>query len=107
MSGISDSNFPEFDRVAAELRAKGFEVISPAEIDQPVSQWTACMRNDIAELVKADTIALLEGWENSAGAGLEITIASALEMDIVDAYTLEPIELSVQVDIKDRKQVEA
>lgn len=104
MSGISDFNFPEFDRVAAELRAKGYEVISPAEIDQPVKQWTACMRNDIPELLKADTIALLKEWDSSAGARIEVAIAWSLGMNIVDAYTLEPIELHMEVKIEPRIQ---
>lgn len=105
MSGISDFNFPEFNRVATELREKGYEVINPAEIEQPVLQWSDCMRNDIAELVKAGTIALLKGWENSAGSGMEITLSSALGIEIIDAYTLEPMDIDVTVDIKDRKKV--
>jgi nucleoside 2-deoxyribosyltransferase len=100
MSGISDYNFPEFERIANQLRGQGYEVISPAEIEQPVKTWAACMRNDIPELMKADTLALLRSWESSSGAGLEIAIAVALHMPIVDAYTLEPIELNVNVDIK-------
>ncbi|KIL35199.1 hypothetical protein SD71_16055 [Cohnella kolymensis] len=100
MSGIENLNFPEFNRIAQQLRGLGHKVINPAEVDQPVKEWSACMRNDIAELMKADTLALLKGWETSSGAGVEISIAAALKMPIVDAYTLEPIELNVNVDIK-------
>ena len=35
MTGIPNFNFPKFDRVSAELRANGYEVVSPAELDSP------------------------------------------------------------------------
>lgn len=101
MTGLPEFNFPEFHRIAAELRAKGYEVINPAEIEQPDKSWGACMRRDIVELMRADTVALLKGWEQSAGAGLEITIAGALGMECVDAYTLEPMDLAVEVRINE------
>ena len=102
MSGIPEYNFPAFNAAAARLREMGYGVINPAEIEQPDIAWGVCMRNDITELMRADTVALLPGWENSAGSGLEITIALALGMDILDAHTLEPIGLDVNVDIKSK-----
>ena len=44
--------------------------------------WEACMRSDIAELVKCDAIQLLHGWENSKGATLEHHIAERLGLQI-------------------------
>lgn len=105
MTGLPNLNFGEFERVAKQLYEKGYEVINPADLKQPDKSWETCMRVDIAELVKADTIALLNGWQESKGARLEVTIAKALGMQIVDAYTLEPIDLEVSVDIKVRGEV--
>jgi nucleoside 2-deoxyribosyltransferase len=104
MSGIEELNFPHFNEVAAELRAKGYTVINPAEIDQPDKTWEACMKRDIAELMKADTLALLDGWQKSAGAGLEVVIAAALKIEIVSAYSLEAIAIDVKVAINEQKE---
>jgi hypothetical protein len=92
MTGIEEFNFPAFHSAATDLRAKGFEVISPAEIEHPIQTWEACMRNDIRELMRADKVAVLPGWEKSKGAKIEVQLASALGMDIIDAYTWEAIE---------------
>lgn len=81
MTGIPDLNFPAFHAAAASLRASGFEVVNPAEINaDPSAGWSACMREDIAQLVTCQAIALLPGFERSKGATLERHIALALEM---------------------------
>lgn len=81
MSGLPSLNFPAFHAAAAALRAKGHEVVNPAEINvDPSTGWEACMRADIAQLVTCDGIALLPGWERSRGATLEHHIATALGM---------------------------
>ena len=84
MTGLPDLNFPAFNRAAAILRAAGYEAINPAEINpDPTAGWEACMRADIAELVKCDGVALLPGWERSRGASLEAHIAHSLGMRLV------------------------
>lgn len=89
MSGIVDHNFPAFHAAAKRLRAKGFTVINPAEINADavdvVRPWAWYMRRDIAELVKCHTIYLLPGWENSKGAMLERHIAERLGMHVIYA----------------------
>ena len=84
MTGLPDLNFPAFHAEAARLRALGYEVSNPAEINpDPTAGWEACMRADIAELVKCDGVALLPGWERSRGASLEAHIAHNLDMRLV------------------------
>lgn len=93
MTGLANLNFPAFHREAARLRAEGFEVVNPAEINggadelvamagmddrQLAAHWRECMRNDIRELVSCDAIVMLPGWEHSRGATLEHHIAKAL-----------------------------
>ena len=81
MTGLKDLNFPAFHKAATSLRARGYEVVNPAEINpDPAAGWEACMRADIAALVTCERIALLPGWENSRGAKLEHHIATALGM---------------------------
>ena len=98
MSGLPNLNFPAFHREAARLRAEGFDVVNPAEINggadelvamtgmddlQLAAHWRACMRNDIAQLVTCDAIVMLPGWERSRGATLEHHIAKALGIAVV------------------------
>lgn len=83
MTGLPLLNFPAFNAAAAEYRAKGLEVINPVEINpDPAAVWEDCMRKDIAELMKCDSIILLPGWEKSNGATLERHIAVKLGMTI-------------------------
>jgi hypothetical protein len=82
MSGIVDNNFPAFHRAAAQLRASGLDVVSPAEI-QEAGTWELCLRADIRELCTCDAIALMPGWENSKGANLELHVAHRLGMEVM------------------------
>lgn len=79
MTGLPDLNFPAFRTEAARLRALGWEVINPAEInpDKHLS-WRECMMTDIAALVFCDAVQLLPGWDTSKGATLEHHIADRL-----------------------------
>lgn len=81
MTGLPALNFPAFHAAAAKLRADGYEVVNPAEINSdPNAGWNACMRQDIAQLVTCDEIALLPGWERSRGATIEARLAADLGM---------------------------
>ena len=90
MTGLPDNNFPSFHSAAAALRACGYEVVNPAEIDPGVSAdivgekafWQACMRADIRALCECEALALLPGWERSKGAHLELHLAHRLDMQI-------------------------
>src|SRR5215469_10772815 len=97
MSGVPQYNIPLFDRVAKELRAKGYNVVSPAELDSPEMRkqamtsergnipdgswttgetWGSCLARDV--LILSDTgiqgIVLLPNWSASRGASLESTV---------------------------------
>lgn len=104
MTGIEDFNYPAFHAAAKALRARGYAVINPAEAfggDQALS-FDTYMRYDLTCLLKdCDTIVVLDGWEKSPGAVLEVSVASALGYGILklvegqDAYadgvTLESV----------------
>lgn len=84
MTGYEGLNFPAFHAEAARLRALGFDVVNPAEINvDPQANWHACMRADIAQLVTCEEIHMLPGWQSSRGAMLELYLARSLEMEIV------------------------
>lgn len=84
MSGLPDHNFPAFNREAERLRAIGHEVINPVDINpDPGTSWHECLRNDLSALLGCDTLALLDGWEHSNGAHLELHMAHRVGMKIV------------------------
>lgn len=88
MTGLPDFNRPAFHAAAAALRAAGYEVINPAELDEsePITDpdgpnaWPRYMRRDIPHLCKCDALALLPGFSASRGAMLERELALAINM---------------------------
>lgn len=86
MTGLPELNFPAFHAEAARLRALGFEVVNPADLNpEPETGWHECMRNDLKALLDCDALALLDGWQQSAGAHLEMHVAHRVGMEIVIA----------------------
>lgn len=88
MSGMPDLNFPAFHRAAAKLRASGYDVVNPAEMDEADTspkEWHEYLRRDLIEMLqrRCTHIALLPGHENSKGATLELTVAKALGMEVM------------------------
>lgn len=89
MTGYAELNFPAFHAEAARLRAIGFEIVNPAEINaDPTAGWLDCMRADIKQLVDCDGVALLPGWAQSRGANLEEHVARALGLRVFQAAHL-------------------
>ena len=112
MTGIPRFNLPAFDAAAVELRACGYEVISPGELDDPVVRqmewdspdgsplakvgtWGSFLARDV-QLLADDgirAIFVLPGWESSRGARLETFVAFLLDMPILSLATNEAVPL--------------
>lgn len=82
-------NFPAFEEGAKVLRAMGHDVISPAEHDiacgfDPCSETLdgfdlkAAFRWDLEQVMAADAVVCLPGWEKSKGATAEASVAVAI-----------------------------
>jgi hypothetical protein len=88
MTGYPDFNYPAFRKAATVLRMQGLEVFDPSECfdgDQGLSK-EVYMREDIAAVLKASIVVVLDGWEQSSGARLEVEVAKAIGVP-VESYT--------------------
>lgn len=107
MTGIPEFNFPAFNAAAAMLKAKGHEVFNPAQrdierhggVDISAGNTTGdttkaakdhgfslrdALRDDTNFITTQGTgIYMLEGWEYSAGAFAEWSLARALKIKIM------------------------
>lgn len=85
MTGYPEYNYPAFIKAEEELRKMGYtKIINPAKIDHPDTDWSNCMRRAITELMKADAVVLLPGWNHSKGANIEVKLAINLGMPVID-----------------------
>lgn len=80
MTGYVQYNYPAFHAAAKELRGLGFDVSNPAEhFDGDLTlPYATYLKAAIQALIECQAIFLLEGWERSRGANLELGIARAL-----------------------------
>jgi hypothetical protein len=112
MTHVPQFNFPAFDDAAADLRARGIDVTSPAELDDEEVRRAALASPDgapgsgspngetwgdfLARDVKliaddVDGIVVLDGWERSRGARLETFVARLSGKPILRYPTLQPV----------------
>ena len=109
MRGYPLFNFPAFDAARDAWLARGWTVISPADMDREldgldptnINTDSACsdaakpfshyMRRDIQALLRSTAIAFLPGWEKSVGANVERVVAGALNLEMYDALTFERV----------------
>jgi Domain of unknown function (DUF4406) len=86
MTGMPDYNYPAFRATAEGLRAAGYEIECPAENDPPESGlWADWLRLGLAQVLRSDGIATLDGWQESRGARLEVHVATELGMPVRDS----------------------
>lgn len=112
MTGYPQFNFPAFDIVAADLRKRGFKIVSPAELDDPKTRkaalaspdgapgsgtsngetWGDFLARDVKLIAdKVNGIVVIAGWQNSKGARLETFIAFLCGKPIVHYPTLHKV----------------
>lgn len=103
MSGITLFNFPAFDEASAALKAKGFAVISPADLDREAGfdplkgdsrkgfDMEACIRRDVEAVLTCDAVVLLPGWDRSKGCAAEIALAKWADKEVLLYPSMQPI----------------
>lgn len=94
MTGLPLHNFPAFEAAAASLRAAGHLVLSPHEktlcdgFDPKLSEddnafdLRAALLWDCEAVASCEAVALLPGFESSAGAAMEVALAIALGLPV-------------------------
>lgn len=86
MTGMPKHNFPAFFKAAKSMRAKGYKIVNPAELEmvKPICKtWEQCLRRDLIHILKrCYAIATLPGWKTSRGAQLETSVAKQLDMPV-------------------------
>ena len=95
MTGYKDFNHPHFNEIANDLRSYGYNILNPAENDggDTSKSWDYYLKMDIRQLTECDAIAVLKGWEKSKGAKLEVHVARTLGYDVLDAYTMNALDI--------------
>lgn len=128
MSNIAQFNYPAFIAAAAALRDAGYEVVSPAELDNPDDRaaalaspdghmlnytsgtgksWGDFLSRDVKLLADdgIEAIVVLPGWEKSRGARLETFVGS--RMCGMPIYLYEPKWLPHMDRVPDTALIEA
>lgn len=83
MTGLPEFNYAAFNEAAEELRAAGFTVLNPVDVDiadatEGERTWQWYMRRTLKMMLDADAIATLPGWRNSKGASIEVDTADRI-----------------------------
>jgi hypothetical protein len=83
MTGLPEFNRPAFFTAAEHLNDAGYVVVNPARRDvDPAKTWADYMRDGIRDVLDVEGVAVLDGWEGSRGARLEVAVAHALGMPV-------------------------
>lgn len=95
MSNYPEHNYPLFRAVGTILKAMGFEVLDPSRPDQEGSEKrprAELMKEDVQMVSRSKVIVLLDGWEKSDGACLEVANARDTGMQVLQ-LSLTPVDL--------------
>jgi len=98
MSGEPNNGFDLFNAEASRLRALGYEVVNPAELEvRDTEGWLDWMARDILALKECQGIALLHNWLVSPGAQMEFIAAKREGLRILMANSIQSTELPEDV----------
>ena len=92
MTGMPGNNYEQFNAKAKQLRAMGWNVVSPAEMDLEVGlspdreysmdDYRMACKRDLKALEDCDAIYMMHGYETSPGASWEWAYAKLHGKDI-------------------------
>lgn len=84
MTGLPGYNYPAFHAAERSLRDffQAKHIINAAKLNKAGTSWKKCLVNDLKKLVHCDAMLVLQGWESSKGARLEVYVGKMLDMAI-------------------------
>lgn len=113
ISGMENGNYEKFHNAQKQLEIEGYIVFNPhivaknvydkwAKIEIKTSEqifemWSDFMRVDIEYLMKSDCVFLLDNWESSNGANLELLISQKLKIPIYYMKTRDAFDITFQI----------
>jgi hypothetical protein len=116
MTWIPHFNFPAFHAAADDLRARGFEIVSPAELDAEDAKkaaedsldgdpshyaahdtWGDMLARDVKLIADEgiEAIVVLPGWHTSRGAKLETFVARLCDVPILEYPDLNEVHVDL------------
>jgi len=102
VSGMPELNHPAFRRVEKMLFAADCEVENPINNQRPLffdlkedamELWQYQMRKAVSQLTLCDSIVMLNGWEKSKGATIELWLAHMLGLVLYNE-NLQPLNIA-------------
>jgi nucleoside 2-deoxyribosyltransferase len=110
MTGYENYNHSGFMRAKLILEAEGYDVVTPFDANSRVWQryhgrpfdpfkdrcdygdliLKEMLLEDLTEVKNADLVVVLQNWERSRGAGIEVQVAQAMGVPVHD-FWLRPI----------------
>jgi len=77
--------FDKFAKAEYEICQLGLQPVNPTKLVPYNKDWTfeQYIREDIRHLLDCNHIYMLDGWQNSSGAKIELDLANTLKMNII------------------------
>ncbi len=103
MTGLKDHGFRSFQDAKKKLEAQGIIALLPSEnfggavVD---ALRAAYMRRDILQVLNADAVVVLPGWQNSEGAKAEIVVAREIGIPVLNIEDLSEITERVVTSVE-------
>jgi len=82
---LEKANLQKFHDLEKELVARGFDVFNPAKLEQDGMTWEQYLSRDLLWIYdNRPMLYLMEGWQDSRGARLEVEFAKLLGLSIIE-----------------------
>ena len=114
ITGIENENIEAFERAEVMLRGLGFSPINPHKLEHKEAKrlekegasneeiWAAYLQEDLTEGMKAGAIFLLDGYEYSKGARLELCVLNKLGKKVyrlIDNVIVEIKDITIEINL--------
>jgi hypothetical protein len=101
MTGRPDFNYPAFHKAEEYIKSLGYIPLNPARnfggrTDLPREVY---LRKDVEMLLQANEVWVLPGWQEGEGSKLEVAIAQALNIPVVEYDTQTPISQNLVITV--------